>query len=69
MDRGRRSRHGELSPRRVRLFLDTSVLLAACASERGASREIFRRCRAQGWRLFSLMVVVSDNSREYTPEG
>lgn len=26
------------------------LFLAACASERGASREIFRRCRVQRWR-------------------
>ena len=35
----------------MRLFLDTSVLLAACASTTGASHEIFRRAQAQGWVL------------------
>ena len=35
----------------MRLFLDTSVLLAACGSTTGASHEIFRRSRAQGWVL------------------
>lgn len=90
MDRGRRGRHGELPPRRVRLFderaflrrvrpsgwlapvclaaprrsaLDTSVLLAACASERGASRELFHRCRAQGWRLISTPYAIEEVAR------
>ena len=35
----------------MRLFLDTSVLLAASASAAGASREIFRRASANGWVL------------------
>jgi len=35
----------------VRLFLDTSVLLAASDSANGASREIFRRASANGWIL------------------
>jgi len=37
----------------VRLFLDTSVLLAACASAAGASREIFRRASGNGWVLIA----------------
>jgi hypothetical protein len=37
----------------VRLFLDTSVLLAASASAAGASREIFRRSPANGWILIA----------------
>jgi predicted nucleic acid-binding protein len=44
----------------VRLFLDTSVLLAACASGRGASREIFRRCREQRWRLISTPYAIEE---------
>jgi hypothetical protein len=35
----------------MRLFLDTSVLLAASASASGASRELFRRAPANGWVL------------------
>jgi predicted nucleic acid-binding protein len=35
----------------MRLFLDTSVLLAASASARGASRELFRRAPANDWVL------------------
>jgi len=37
----------------VRLFLDTSVLLAASGSTTGASSEIFRRASANGWVLVS----------------
>ena len=37
----------------MRLFLDTSVLLAASGSEVGASREIFRRAQLNGWILIS----------------
>lgn len=35
----------------MRLFLDTSVLLAACGSSAGASREIFHRANANNWIL------------------
>ena len=37
----------------MRLFLDTSVRLAARASAAGASREIFRRASANGWVLIA----------------
>ena len=37
----------------MRLFLDTSVLLAASGSAAGASREIFRRASANGWTLIA----------------
>jgi hypothetical protein len=37
----------------VRLFLDTSVLLAASGSALGASREIFRRASANAWTLIA----------------
>jgi hypothetical protein len=37
----------------VRLFLDTSVLLAASSSAVGASREIFRRASVNRWTLVS----------------
>jgi predicted nucleic acid-binding protein len=33
----------------MRLFLDTSVMLSACASHTGASREVFRRAPSNGW--------------------
>ena len=44
----------------MRLFLDTSVLLSACASARGASREIFRMAPANDWRLLATPYVVDE---------
>ena len=44
----------------MRLFLDTSVLLAACASASGASREIFRVAGANGWVLVATPYLVEE---------
>jgi predicted nucleic acid-binding protein len=44
----------------VRLFLDTSVLLAASGSDRGASREIFRRAPESDWILLASPYVVEE---------
>jgi predicted nucleic acid-binding protein len=44
----------------VRLFLDTSVLLAASASHRGASREIFRLASANEWVRITTTYVVDE---------
>lgn len=44
----------------MRLFLDTSVLLAASGSAAGASREIFRRASANGWLLVSTPYVIEE---------
>ena len=44
----------------MRLFLDTSVLLAACGSATGASREIFRRAPANDWTLIATPYVVAE---------
>ena len=44
----------------MRLFLDTSVLLSACASPRGASREIFRLAALNGWLLLTTPYVVDE---------
>lgn len=44
----------------MRLFLDASVLLAACGSTRGASGEIFREARARGWVLIATPYVISE---------
>jgi predicted nucleic acid-binding protein len=44
----------------MRLFLDTSVLLAACGSARGASREVFRLASVQGWALVATPYVVEE---------
>ena len=37
----------------MRLFLDTSVLLAACGSSKGASRFLVNESAVQGWELLS----------------
>jgi predicted nucleic acid-binding protein len=44
----------------VNLFLDTSVLLAACGSSTGASREIFRRATANSWTLITTGYVIDE---------
>ena len=44
----------------MRLFLDTSVLLSACASATGASREIFTRAPSNGWSLITTPYVVEE---------
>ncbi len=44
----------------MRLFLDTSVLLAACGSARGGSREIFRQGTAAPWPLISTPYVLHE---------
>lgn len=45
----------------MKLFLDTSVLLSACGSAKGASRFIVERARGQAWELVS-----ADYCREET---
>lgn len=44
----------------MRLFLDSSVLLAASGSATGASREVFRRVSANQWRLLSTPYVIEE---------
>ena len=44
----------------MRLFLDSSVLLAASGSERGASREIFRLASSQTWSLIATPYVIEE---------
>jgi hypothetical protein len=44
----------------VRLFLDTSVLLAACGSLTGASREIFRRATVNRWILITTPYAIEE---------
>lgn len=44
----------------MRLFLDTSVLLAASGSAAGASRELFRRAQANGWVLLTTPYVLEE---------
>jgi hypothetical protein len=47
----------------VTLFLDSSVLLAACGSGKGASREIFRRAPKQPWTLITIPYVLEEVAR------
>jgi len=47
----------------MRLFLDTSVLLAASGSAGGASREIFRRAASNGWTLLATPYVIEEALR------
>ena len=44
----------------MRLFLDSSVLLSAAGSARGASREIFRLSAGNGWLLLATPYVVEE---------
>ena len=44
----------------MRLFLDTSVLLAACGSEHGASREIFQLAPHASWNLLTTSYVLHE---------
>ena len=47
-------------PAGLRLFLDTSVLLAASGSPNGASREIFSRASANGWTLITTPYAIEE---------
>ena len=38
----------------MRLFLDSSVVLAACGRVAGASHTVFELARGQGWRLLTV---------------
>ncbi|MEO8354043.1 MAG: PIN domain-containing protein [Chthoniobacteraceae bacterium] len=44
----------------MRLFLDTSVLLAACGSAQGSSRALVQYAPAQGWELLASPWVVAE---------
>ena len=44
----------------MRLFLDTSVLLAASGSTNGASHEVFRRALAHQWILIATPYVIEE---------
>ncbi len=47
----------------MKLFLDTSVLLAACGSEKGASRELFRLAPFNEWTLMTTPYVLEETER------
>ena len=47
----------------MKLFLDTSVLLAACGSAQGSSRALFHYAQAQGWELIASPWVIGEVTR------
>lgn len=44
----------------MRLFLDTSVMLSAAASAKGASRELFRLAAANNWLLVTTCYAIEE---------
>ncbi len=53
----------------MKLFLDTSVLLAAAGSAKGASRFVFLRAKVQGWHLLSSPYCVEETERNVRKLG
>ncbi len=47
----------------MKLFLDTSVLLAACGSAQGSSRALFHGAAAEGWKLLASPWVIGEVTR------
>jgi predicted nucleic acid-binding protein len=47
----------------MRLFLDSSVVLAACGRTAGASHAVFELADAQGWRLLTCDYVLREVTR------
>jgi predicted nucleic acid-binding protein len=47
----------------VKLFLDTSVLLAAAGSTKGASRFVVAQAHAQGWALLTASYCIEETLR------
>lgn len=47
----------------MRVFVDSSVVLAACASSQGASRELFRRARARKVELVTALWCLAEVER------
>jgi predicted nucleic acid-binding protein len=55
----------------MRVFLDSSVVLAACGRTAGASYAVFELAYAQGWKLLTCDYVLREvdrNVREQLPE-
>ena len=53
----------------MRLFLDSSVVLAACGRSNGASRLILDVASAQGWELHTSAYVISEVSANVSRLG
>ena len=47
----------------MKILLDTSVLLAACGSSSGASREIFNRRLMNAWDLITTPYIIEETTR------
>ena len=47
----------------MKLLLDSSVLLAASGSDRGASREVFRLAPANAWSLLATPYILTETTR------
>ena len=47
----------------MKLFLDTSVLLAACGSAEGSSHALFQNAPAHGWELLASPWVLGEVTR------
>ena len=60
MDGGGRGGHAAVQSRGVRIFLDSSVVLAACGRSAGASRAVFDLAARNGWRLLTSRYVLSE---------
>lgn len=53
----------------MRLFIDTSVLLAASGSAKGASRFLFQQSKALGWQLQTSAYCVEETERNIRKLG
>lgn len=53
----------------MKIFLDTSVLLAASGSAAGAAREVFRRVPTNGWELIVTPYVIDELLRNLPQLG
>lgn len=53
----------------VRIFLDSSVLLSACGSEKSLSRLIFVIAEERGWKLISAGYCQAETSRNMAKLG
>ena len=53
----------------MKLFLDTSVLLAGAGSARGASRFILEQARGQAWELLTAQYCVEEAKRNISKLG
>ena len=53
----------------MKLFIDTSVILAAAGSEKGASRYVFEHATVHGWSLLSIRYCLEEAQRNALKVG